>query len=120
MSSFGFLSLPRSLDLFGVCLSAEDYIYMAKKTTKGLNLDQLRHMAKLGAEATLMRLRTEIVALENAFPELSSAKGRQHSFSVAATQTRRMSKAARKAVSERMTRYWAERRKAKAKLLKKG
>jgi hypothetical protein len=34
----------------------------------------------------------------------------------ATRNTRRMSAAARKAVSDRMKRYWAERRKAKAKV----
>jgi len=53
-------------------------------------------------------------------PELSSARGRHHTFEVAKKKTYRMSSAARKAVSDRMTRYWAERRKAKAKMSKKG
>jgi hypothetical protein len=90
------------------------------KTAKGPSLDQLRHLARVGAESTITRLRAEIVAIENAFPELSSAKGRHHTFEVAKKKSYRMSSAARKAVSDRMTRYWAERRKAKAKLAKKG
>ncbi len=90
---------------------------MAKKA-KGMSLDQLRRMAQVGAEATLNRLRAEIVAIEKAFPELSSARGRRHSFEIATARTRTMSAAARKAVSERMTKYWAERRKAKARMAK--
>ena len=92
---------------------------MAKRA-KNPSLDQLRHLARVGAEATITRLRTEILAIEAAFPELSSAKGRKHTFEVAAKKTYRMSSAARKAVSQRMTKYWAERRKAKAKMAKKG
>jgi hypothetical protein len=92
---------------------------MAKKS-RIPNLDQLRHLAHVGAEATITRLRTEILAIEQAFPELSSAKGRKHTFEIAARKSYRMSAAARKAVSDRMTRYWAARRKAKAKAAKKG
>jgi hypothetical protein len=89
------------------------------KTAKGPSLDQLRHLARVGAEATITRLRAEIVAIERAFPELSSATGRHHTFEAAKKKTYRMSTAARKAVSDRMTKYWEERRKAKAKLTKK-
>jgi len=88
------------------------------KASKGPSLDQLRHLARVGAEATITRLRAEITAIERAFPELSSARGRHHTFEIAKKKTYRMSNAARKAVSERMTRYWAERRRAKAKLKK--
>jgi hypothetical protein len=90
------------------------------KRAKNPTLDQLRHLARVGAEATITRLRTEILAIERAFPELASARGRKHTLDVAAKKTYHMSSAARKAVSDRMTKYWAARRKAKAKLSKKG
>ena len=51
--------------------------------------------------------------------ELALSKQRRalrRSIDQAARQTTRMSAAARKAVSDRMKRYWAERRKAQAKI----
>jgi hypothetical protein len=85
----------------------------------GLSSEQLKHLARSGAEATLRRLRAEIVAIERAFPELklpAARRAARRSIRSAATRTRTMSAAARKAVSERMTRYWAERKKARAKV----
>jgi hypothetical protein len=72
-----------------------------------------------GAEVTLRRLRAEIVAIERAFPELKlPARRRQmhRALRQASTKTRTMSAEARRTVSERMKRYWAERRKAQAKV----
>jgi hypothetical protein len=72
-----------------------------------------------GAEALLAQLRAEIVAVERTFPELALPKRRRQvrrSLKTARTQTRQMSAAARKAVSQRMKKYWAERRKAQAKV----
>jgi hypothetical protein len=63
------------------------------------------------------RLRAEIIAIERAFPELRLPQRRRavrRSLKAARTRTRKMSAAARKAVSARMKRYWAERRKAQA------
>jgi hypothetical protein len=68
---------------------------------------------------TLKRLRAEIVAIERAFPELALPKRRQalrRTVRAATKRTRTMSATARKAVSARMKRYWAERRKALAKV----
>jgi hypothetical protein len=84
-----------------------------------LTTDRLRELARTGAEVTLNRLRAEIIAIERAFPELRLAQGRRaakRSIKDATTQARTMSAAARKAVSARMKRYWAERRKAQAKV----
>jgi hypothetical protein len=84
-----------------------------------LTTDRLRELARTGAEITLKSLRAEIIAIERAFPELRLAQGRRaarRSLKEAATRTRTMSAAARKAVSARMKRYWAERRRARAKL----
>lgn len=93
---------------------------MAK--TNGLDITRLRQLARVGAEVTLNRLRAEIAAIERTFPELSSPTRRRQVAQRTATQTRatarKMSAAARKAVSERMKRYWAERRKASAKTAK--
>jgi hypothetical protein len=90
---------------------------MAK--TPRLTTDRLRELARTGAEVTIKRLRAEIIAIERAFPELRLRQGRRavrRSLQEATTRTRTMSAAARKAVSARMKRYWAERRKAQAKV----
>jgi hypothetical protein len=84
-----------------------------------LTAAHLRELARTGAEATLNRLRAEIIAIERTFPELRLPQRRRavrRSLQKAATRTRTMSAAARKAVSARMKRYWAERRKAQAKV----
>jgi hypothetical protein len=87
--------------------------------TPRLTADRLRELARTGAEVTLKRLRAEIIAIERTFPELRLRQGRhalRRSIEDATTRTRQMSEATRKAVSARMKRYWAERRKAQAKL----
>ena len=87
--------------------------------TPNLTAAHLRDLARTGAEVTLKRLRAEIIAVERAFPELQLRQGRRavrRSLQDATTRTRTMSAAARKAVSARMKRYWAERRKAQAKV----
>ena len=89
------------------------------KTISGLIAEHLRELARAGAELTLNRLRAEIIAIERTFPELALPKGRRairQSIRSVTKRTRTMSAAARKAVSARMKRYWAERRKAQAKL----
>ena len=85
---------------------------------QGLSIEQLRELAKDGADAALRRLRAEIIAIERTFPELALTgprKALRKSVATARRRTRRMSAAARKAVSQRMKKYWAERRKAQAK-----
>jgi hypothetical protein len=80
-----------------------------------LNQEQLRRLAQLGAQARLDELRQEEAAIRAEFPELfrrgrkaaSNGRGRGGG-------ARKMTAANRKAVSERMRKYWAERRKAKA------
>ena len=88
-----------------------------------LNQDQLRRLARLGAVARLEQLRQEEAAIRAEFPELFG-RGRQNArtspapgpaATAGAPRRRRktkMSAEARKAVSERMRKYWAERRKA--------
>jgi hypothetical protein len=74
----------------------------------------------LGAIARLEQLKQEEAAIRAEFPELFG-RGRRTGVADAAKPGRRrrrrrpMSSAARKAVSERMRKYWAERRKAKGK-----
>lgn len=89
------------------------------RTAKGLSVEKLKELARAGAEDALKRLRAEIVAIERTFPELALPRRRRAvraAIKEARKNTRRMSATARKAVSERMQRYWAERRKAQAKV----
>ena len=90
---------------------------MAK--TQGLSAERVRELAREGADKLLRQLRAEIVAVERTFPELKLPQRRRelrHAVEQAQTRTRTMSAAARKAVSQRMKKYWSERRKAQAKV----
>jgi hypothetical protein len=81
---------------------------MPKTRNRRLTADRLRQLARTGAELTLKHLRAEIIAIERAFPELRLPQGRRairRSLNAAATRTRKMSAAARKAASARMRRY---------------
>jgi hypothetical protein len=91
---------------------------MARQSRRtDLSPGRLRELALAGADTVLRQLRAEIVAIERAFPELAPPRNRKElrrSIAKAQKQTRQMSAAARKALSRRMKKYWAERRKAKA------
>jgi hypothetical protein len=78
--------------------------------------EQLRRLARLGATARLEQLRQEEKAIRAEFPELfgRGRKGAEGKVAGAGRRRRSMSVAARKVVSERMRKYWAERRKTKA------
>ena len=88
-----------------------------------LNQDQLRRLARLGAVARLEQLREEETAIRAEFPELfggrrgnGKASGKDAGKEVRRRKRRpAMTAAQRKEVSERMRKYWAERRKASAK-----
>ena len=83
-----------------------------------LDKDQLRRLARLGAVARLEQLREEEAAIRSEFPELfGGRRGNGQGKQAGARKRRRkaMSAAQRKEVSERMRKYWAERRKASAK-----
>jgi len=81
------------------------------------NMDrtELIRLARLGAEARLVALERERAEILRNFPELKN--GRAVRGVAAAPRRRRshMSAAARKAVSIRMKKYWASRRKAQRK-----
>lgn len=93
---------------------------MAKKIAD----NELRQLALVGAQARLQALEEQIAALVATFPELRGGRGRtgrRESQAAADTPARRrtqrkpgrktpMTAAERKAVSERMRKYWAERR----------
>ena len=88
-------------------------------TAGRLSAARIRELAVIGAETLLKQLRAEIVAIERTFPELALPRRRRdarRAIKTAGTRTRQMSAAARRAVSQRMKKYWAERRKAQAKV----
>ncbi len=78
---------------------------------------EMRQLALVGARARLLELKAELSALVKAFPEIGSASGAVPSAGKRRKPGRKspMSAAERKAVSERMKKYWAGRRAAKAK-----
>ena len=85
----------------------------------GLTAERLRDLARSGAETMLRQLRAEIIAIERTFPELAIPQKRKavrEALQKVRRRVRTMTAAERKAVSERMRKYWAERRKAKAKV----
>ena len=89
----------------------------------GLSPSEIKRYALVGAQARLEELRREQTELLRAFPDLAS--GRAVTSNVtrstlappngkrARRQVYNMSAAARKEVSVRMKRYWAQRRKEK-------
>jgi hypothetical protein len=79
--------------------------------------ERLREFALIGARARLQELQREMAGLRDVFPELFRGRrpgARSTKADAGAAGPRRgrrhMSAAERKAVSERMRRYWAERR----------
>jgi hypothetical protein len=87
--------------------------------------DTLRRLALVGARARLEELSRERADIVRAFPELArkgaGARGRRAGIGIAPQSgqrpkrtRRRMSATERKAVSQRMKKYWAARRKEKA------
>jgi hypothetical protein len=84
-----------------------------------LSSERFRELARAGAATVLRQLRAEIVAIERTFPELMLPQKRRalkRTISDARKRGRQMSQAARRAASLRMKKYWAERRKARAKV----
>lgn len=72
-------------------------------------------LARKGAEARYQELKAEMAALVKDFPHVAETAGAALGRTVGRTERvvrrgRAMSAAARKAVSERMKRYWAARR----------
>jgi hypothetical protein len=80
-----------------------------------LSRSELHRLARLGARARLEELRREEAAIRGAFPDLFGGRQAAAAGAVGGRPRRRMSAAARRAVSERMKKYWAARRKSKAK-----
>jgi hypothetical protein len=76
--------------------------------------DNLKQFARVGAEAKLAELRREQEAILQLFPELRRRAAGSASAPAPRRRRSKMSASARKAVSLRMRRYWAERRKKEA------
>jgi len=89
------------------------------RRAEGLSTERLKELARSGAEAVLKQLRAEIIAIERTFPELALPQKRKalgRAVQRARSRVRKMTAEERKAVSDRMKKYWAERRKAKARV----
>jgi hypothetical protein len=76
------------------------------------NLARLRAFALVGARARLEELKKEEAALRGEFPELFRGGTGAAPKATRKRSRRAMSAAQKKAVSDRMKKYWAERRKA--------
>ena len=79
---------------------------------------ELKRLALIGAQGRIEALQAEISSIVELFPELRGAGGRAGARGRAVKKAGRrnwnMSAAQRKAVSARMKKYWAARRKEKA------
>ena len=91
---------------------------------KSLSQQDVRQYALVGAQARLDALRAEMQSLLGAFPELARKRGPEAAAAAAPAgkvkarrrgRRRKMSAEERREVSERMKKYWASRRKEKAK-----
>lgn len=74
---------------------------------------ELRRLARVGAEVRLGELRAEVAAIERTFPELGrAAGGTRNDLTPRPTRKKRrqMTAAQKQAISERMRRYWADRK----------
>jgi hypothetical protein len=79
-----------------------------------LSPDQLRELAREGARARIGQLTSELGRLKLAFPELFEAMD-PGSAAGGRTSKRNLTEEQRQSISERMTRYWAARRKEREK-----
>ena len=80
-----------------------------------VNMDrsELVRLARLGAEARLVALERERAEILRSFPDLKNGTATRSAVSSGPRRRPQMSAAARRAVSIRMKKYWADRRKAK-------
>lgn len=82
-----------------------------------LDSREMKRLARLGAQSRLQELDREKTAILRAFPELRRRRAAANGADQAGPsrrRRRRMSAAQRRAVAKRMRKYWAERRKARA------
>lgn len=74
----------------------------------------LKSYARTGAEARVRELQSELATIYSVFPELRGGGDVVGVKKPRRTSRKPMSAAARKAVGERMRKYWAAKRKSKA------
>ena len=94
---------------------AVNFLAQWRLCVAALTNEELQRLARLGAKSRLEELRREEAAIRRAFPDLFGGRGRQSASAAGKPARRRkgMSATARKAVSDRMKKYWAARRKEK-------
>lgn len=73
----------------------------------------LKELARLGAENRVTELNAELAEIYRAFPELRTGRASTTSAADARRTRKPMTPAQKKAVSIRMKKYWAGRRKEK-------
>ena len=83
-----------------------------ERVAKKIGDSILREFALVGARAKFAALQAELASLVATFPELGKSGGRKAAAPAGAKRGRKqpMTAAERRAVSERMRKYWAERR----------
>jgi hypothetical protein len=77
-----------------------------------------KQLVRLGAATRVAQIKTELAALYRAYPSLrgtGAAAGRAGAAAPVRRKKRKVSAAQREAARLRMTKYWAERKKAAAK-----
>jgi hypothetical protein len=87
-----------------------------ERVAKKIGDSTLREFALVGARAKFAALQAELASLVATFPELAKAAGTKVAAAVPGRKRGRkkpMTAAEKKAVSERMRKYWAERRAGK-------
>jgi hypothetical protein len=103
-----------------------EYWTLESAMARGLSSTEFHKLARMGAAARLAELEREMASLRKVFPGLKAASSDASPAAAAPALPARltaraskrgrkkpMSAAERKAVSERMKRYWADRRKSK-------
>ena len=90
-----------------------------------ISKDELLRLARTGALARVKELEAELESIYGTFPDLRRRAGsgrpaKSSAAGTAGTTARAWSAADRKAVSERMKKYWAARRAKAAKAAKPG
>jgi hypothetical protein len=131
--TLGIRHIPREISLAFAFAKKYDgktsrlVLHQEEHVPNELKQEVLRNLVKLGAQARLEQIEMERRAILATFPDLGGVRrrpgrpprGGQAAEAPAAAKPRRrrrtMTAAQRKEVSERMRKYWAERRKAKAK-----
>ncbi len=73
----------------------------------------MKALARIGALTRIAELHQELSEIYDSFPDLKKARTTRTRRTAAPRKKRKMSAAQKKAVSARMKKYWAEKRKTK-------